>query len=289
MATNHMITVLPDGTVKGTVYTLAGGGGRNPDVMRKNDPYEDNLREDAKGLEVQAAGARPRQEPAGQLVHGRRLSDGRSARTRQGRQPTVEGPLTETARLQDGGREQATIQDGREGNDMQIPRWLVMSVGASVLALAVVGLAQSRTDTLTAMDYIEIQQLVAKYPYALDTHGGNGYMYADLFTPDGTFGNTKGREALAMVARTNQPEKSGPAATRHFLTNVIITPTADGAVGRQYNVLIDVGDASRPSAIDHGGHYEDVYVKTPAGWRFKSRTYVRSKLGPKPNPPPPSR
>ena len=41
MATNHMITPLPDGTAKGTVYTLAGGGGGNPDVMRKNDPYED--------------------------------------------------------------------------------------------------------------------------------------------------------------------------------------------------------------------------------------------------------
>ena len=98
----------------------------------------------------------------------------------------------------------------------------------------------------------------------------------------------EGREALATLARNNQPEKSGPAATRHFLTNVIITPTSEGAVGRQYNVLIDVGNVDKPSAIDHGGHYEDVYVKTPAGWRFRSRTYVRSKLGPKPNPPPPS-
>lgn len=149
--------------------------------------------------------------------------------------------------------------------------------------------AQGAAKTLTAMDYIEIQQLVAKYAYALDTHADNGYMYADLFAPDGTFGgNTKGREALATVARNNQPEKSGPAATRHFLTNVIITPTLEGAMGRQYMVLIDVGNASKASAIDHGGYYEDVYVKTPAGWRFKSRNYTRSKLGPKPNPPPPS-
>jgi hypothetical protein len=149
--------------------------------------------------------------------------------------------------------------------------------------------APSQPTALTAMDYIEIQQLVARYPYALDTRGDNGYMYADLFAPDGTFGTTKGREALAAVARGNQPEKSGPAATRHFLTNVIITETPEGVVGRQYNVLIDVGNSTKASAIDHGGHYEDVYVKTPAGWRFKSRTYVRSKLGPKPDPPPPSR
>ena len=165
------------------------------------------------------------------------------------------------------------------------------AVGLSGILLALAGfaVAQGRPDTLTAMDYIEIQQLVAKYPYALDTHADNGYAYADLFAPDGTFGTTKGREALAAVARNNQTEKSGPKATRHFLTNVIITPTADGAVGRQYLVLIDVGDASTPSRIDHGGYYEDVYAKTPAGWRFKSRNYVRSKLGPKPDPPPPSR
>src|SRR5215467_3406989 len=131
---------------------------------------------------------------------------------------------------------------------MRSPRIILsaLGLGGSLIALAVVTLAQGRTDTLTAMDYLEIQQLVARYPYALDTHADNGYMYADLFAPDGTFGNTKGREALAAVARNNQPEKSGPAATRHFLTNVIITPTAEGAIGRQYNALIEVGDASRP-------------------------------------------
>jgi len=26
-----------------------------------------------------------------------------------------------------------------------------------------------------------------------------------------------------------------------------------------------------------GGHYEDVYVKTAAGWKFKSRTYLSPK------------
>ena len=169
-------------------------------------------------------------------------------------------------------------------------RTILIALALSLSVLATAGSrAQGPAKVLTAMDYIEIQQLVARYAYALDTHAENGYMYADLFAPDGTFGGTtKGREALATVARNNQPDKSGPAATRHFLTNVIVTPTPEGAIGRQYMVLIDVGNASKPSAIDHGGCYEDVYVKTPAGWRFKSRNYVRSKLGPKPNPLPPS-
>jgi hypothetical protein len=36
-------------------------------------------------------------------------------------------------------------------------------------------------------DYIEIQQLLHRYAFALDTCSNNGYDYADLFTPDGVF------------------------------------------------------------------------------------------------------
>ena len=40
---------------------------------------------------------------------------------------------------------------------------------------------------LTPQDYIEIQQLVRKYAWALDGGDNYGYAYADLFTPDGVF------------------------------------------------------------------------------------------------------
>ncbi len=40
--------------------------------------------------------------------------------------------------------------------------------------------------------------------------------------------------------------------------------------------------SGKPTTILHGGHYDDVYVKTPQGWRIKSRTYVRSEIGPQP-------
>jgi hypothetical protein len=135
---------------------------------------------------------------------------------------------------------------------------------------------------LTAMDYVEIQQLVARYAWAVDQHGGDGYVYADLFTPDGSMGDALGREELAALARRTQAERSGPAFVRHFVTNVIITPTADGATGRQYNVAIDVGEDGKSSTIVHGGVYQDVYARTPQGWRFKSRNYVRSQLGERP-------
>src|ERR1019366_2841295 len=90
---------------------------------------------------------------------------------------------------------------------------------------------QNRPGTLTALDYIEIQQLANRYAQAIDTCSNNGYDYADLYTTDGTFtdnfteeGFAKhglvravGREALARAAGGGSPgrwdggwEKWGP-------------------------------------------------------------------------------
>ena len=88
------------------------------------------------------------------------------------------------------------------------PRWWPSCVGR-------VGRSRSTGGTLTAADYVEIQQLVARYAYAVDTHADNGYAYADLFAPDGVFGGkTQGREALAKLAMSTQAERGGPATTR---------------------------------------------------------------------------
>ena len=40
---------------------------------------------------------------------------------------------------------------------------------------------------LTPLDIIEIQQLAIRYSYGLDTGADNGYLYANVFTPDGEF------------------------------------------------------------------------------------------------------
>ena len=131
---------------------------------------------------------------------------------------------------------------------------------------------------LTAEDYIEIQQLVSRYPYALDQNPDEGASYASLFTPDAVFRQprTEGRENLARMA-ARAPH--GPRYTRHFLANHVIEATADGAVGRQYLVAVDIGENGQPSSIFLGGHYEDVYARTPEGWRFRTRTFIASATG----------
>ena len=132
----------------------------------------------------------------------------------------------------------------------------------------------NRTGGATAFstdDYVEIQQLVARYSFALDTADNNGYTYADLFAADGTFNDTKGREALAALPRG---PRRGPLYVRNYGAPAIIQPAADGATGIQYAQAIDFEPNGRAGALDHFGHYEDAYVRTPQGWRFKSRRFV---------------
>ena len=148
-------------------------------------------------------------------------------------------------------------------------------IGGGVLALAAVQAQQSRpvgATTLSAQDYVEIQQLVSDYSFALDTAGDNGYAYADLFTPDGKFGDKiVGREAIAKMVREGH-NNSGWKYVNNLITNVSIRQTPEGVIGRQYAVAIDV--SAHPDVIYHTGHYEDVYAKTAQGWRFKSRRFV---------------
>jgi hypothetical protein len=139
----------------------------------------------------------------------------------------------------------------------------------------------SKPATLTAADYLELQQLVARYSYAVDMHGGDGSAFAALFTPDGSLGTqAKGTAQLAAFAAQTNKDRSGPAFARHFVTNVVIKPAPGGATGRSYLVMLDISESGQPAKMIGGGHYDDVYVKTPQGWRIRSRNYVQSEIGP---------
>ena len=136
---------------------------------------------------------------------------------------------------------------------------------------------------LTPQDYIAIQQLVSKYAYAIDECTNKGYDYADLYTPEGTFATARagktlntfaGRERLAAAARGGTADcKDVPwAGIVHMLVNHVIEPAPGGATGKVY--LVAIGIDGVPGKVEAQGRYEDVYVRTPQGWRFKSRTHV---------------
>src|SRR5438477_12234872 len=90
---------------------------------------------------------------------------------------------------------------------------------------------------LTVQDLVEIQQLYAKYNWALDSGDAEGY--ASTFTPDGVFNNNAGHDAIVKFAETFHGGMG--AHVRHWNTNLMVLPTADGASGQVYLVLVDFG------------------------------------------------
>jgi len=151
--------------------------------------------------------------------------------------------------------------------------------------------AEAQAGKLTALDYQEIQQLVNRYAYGIDTCANNGYDYANVFTTDGVFIDNnsdagygaggkvlaKGRDALAtLIGGGERGCKTKLVWTdwSHLMLNQEITPTAEGAKGRVY--LVQLGMNGPGSVTRHGG-YEDIYVRTPEGWRIKQRMHMRNK------------
>ena len=149
-------------------------------------------------------------------------------------------------------------------------------VTAALVGLTTVAAAQQqRLTTLTAQDRADIQELVAGYARALAACAAEEY--ADLFAPQtGYFasnirGEVVGRDRLIALVRSerhcnpagglaNTTNAAGNTARPATVPMVVIEPTPTGATGRA-----DLGKA---------GGYEDEYVKTPKGWRFKSRTVI---------------
>ena len=174
--------------------------------------------------------------------------------------------------------------------------WISLAMMAGLALAPTAAVAQASRPAaggLSTQDYIDIQQLASRYAFLIDTCTNGGQDFADLFTPDGEFSvsqewgvagarKTKGRAALIDAAGGDgkggcrDPKSLMGYGISHIVANHVITPSADGASGKSYLLAIGVG--GDPTKIERQGGYEDVYVKTPAGWRFKSRVHVFPNL-----------
>jgi SnoaL-like protein len=152
-------------------------------------------------------------------------------------------------------------------------------VGVFSVAQAQQQRLNTKTPTLTAVDRLEIQELLHRYMFILDScpDHDNGYEYADLYTEDGQFLGLKGREALARAlsgrtsdARCSPIRSRGAMNQIHINVAPIIEPAPEGARGISYLLMID----GPGNEIYWNGWYQDVYARTPKGWRFKSRNHV---------------
>ena len=157
------------------------------------------------------------------------------------------------------------------------------AVGLTVLAVVLVGfLARdaSTAPTLTAQDHAEINQLYARYSFGVDTQADDGWLYARTFTADGEFDYgapqpARGRAELRELARPGgawDQGAGGQPRSWHVPTNILIEPTADGARGTAYLLLVNGAEAGGP-VITGRGIYTDEIVKTSEGWLFNKRAY----------------
>ena len=168
-----------------------------------------------------------------------------------------------------------------------------LSLAIAVLALVVALRGQtagsstpSSTPSLTADDYLEIQALLHRYMFVLDScpDHDNGQAYAALYTEDGEFHSqdvqfgitVTGRQALARLAAGDDSGGCGPIRRRgatnqlHLNLAPIVVPSPEGARGISYLLMID----GPGHEIYWNGWYQDVFAKTADGWRFKSRLHV---------------
>src|SRR5262249_28691039 len=136
-------------------------------------------------------------------------------------------------------------------NSVKYTTAITAALGLAVVSMvALRGQQKSSTAAaLTALDYIEIQQLVNKYAFAIDSCSNNGYDYADLYTPDGVFywgvgaRVSVGRDQLAEAAgggkngckKLQQATPERPLPT-HTTVNLVIEPSSEGAIGKSYLV-----------------------------------------------------
>jgi hypothetical protein len=140
---------------------------------------------------------------------------------------------------------------------------------AVIVSSAALVLAQSRgmKPALSTQDYIDIQQLYARYAQTIDAGDAEGW--ANTFTPDGVFNNnSRGHDALVQFVHDWRDKREG-ANRRHWNANLVITPSPTGATGSVYLLLLNT--ETRPPTPVSSSIYEDTLVKTPSGWRFKTR------------------
>jgi hypothetical protein len=91
-----------------------------------------------------------------------------------------------------------------------------------------------------------------------------------------------GREQLAEAAgggkngcKKMAEATPGKPLQHHVTVNLVIEPSAEGATGKSYLVYPgEQGIAGDPTHTGHVGGYQDVYVKTAQGWRFRYRVHV---------------
>jgi len=115
-----------------------------------------------------------------------------------------------------------------------------------------------------------IRELLARYCFHFDLGAFDDWI--DLFTPDAVFDvGPRGRFAGQVGLRhflKDVPLAEGRPLVKHCVMNSIVTVDGANATAESYVVVINAGP---PLGLTLVGRYDDRLVKTPHGWRFRTR------------------
>ena len=117
-------------------------------------------------------------------------------------------------------------------------------------------------------DRADVEDLIARYANSWEFRACEAW--ADLFAEDGAFFHVRGRAALEALCREATEHQV------HAQTNTMLVQVSEDRILGVTNVVFGthepgVGGSARLTGY---GDYHDVFVRTPAGWRFGSRRAV---------------
>lgn len=148
-------------------------------------------------------------------------------------------------------------------------------------AICVAGAASPKVYVGTPEDRAEIEKLMWSYDRALDAFDADSYV--SKFTPDGAFGQVKGREALHKMVvdlKTGQDERKAKGekigTMRHFTMNQFLEFTGPTTARYHYYHQTVFGTGGRigspdaPVVVAAGNGVDDL-VKVDGKWLIKFR------------------
>jgi len=150
--------------------------------------------------------------------------------------------------------------------------------------------SQSSTSSSYAEDRAAIEDLQARYMFALDFKDAD--TYASTFTEDGVLDygpQVKGREAIKKVvadmakraadqAAANEAPGMWPSVGRHNISNIVIKIDGNHATGRAYWFHYSNNTPKRTATLDSFGNYEDEMVKVDGQWYFSKRKIYNEQV-----------
>jgi hypothetical protein len=148
--------------------------------------------------------------------------------------------------------------------------------------------APAEVESSYAEDRALIEDLQARYMFALDFHDVDKYLAT--FTEDGVLdigtGEIKGHEAIRKIISgmpsneraAQEAAKPYPATGRHNITNIVIKVDGDRASGVAYWFHYGNNNPKRAATLDSYGHYVDELAKVNGKWLFTKRRIYNEQV-----------